>query len=494
MLIRCKHCKELTAREEKFCSHCGKDHSAPVDETDFAGKTREEVLEIIAERERTTEILALGRKLEMPEEKVSELVNSGVSLDDARFQMLKQAQEAMPPAIIPKADAADKFRAIASASLLVSAGLEHDEKTIREVRSAGHEVAPISLQALIRSCLGREGRVHPTNIMQFTSHDLASHAFRMASQGSSDLPAILADTANKSLARGFNEAPVTFKLWCGEDDTTVRDFKETSLVKMSNFSDIDDIPEGMAFKDGRFSDKKETVSVDTKGKKFSLTRQAIINDDLNSFTKIPFAMMSSVARRINKDVYDKLTSNSLTGPQMTEDSYYMFDASNHGNLVQTSGVPSVNTIGAAEAKLMMMKLPKPDLTSVQQYTNLTGKYLITGVNNRLTVQQVLSTGFDPAQSMAGVFNPYTGLIPVTDAYLQSLLTAADKANAWYLAADRNQIESVVVYYLAGSRTPTLRNQPSGIGEALGISWDIFMDWGIGVPDYRGIVYNDGVSA
>jgi ATP-dependent protease ClpP protease subunit len=512
-IMRCKHCGKEVATGMPFCGHCGKSLTdapaaapaaqvppvAPAAQVP-AGQTPSQIAAAAdkerneakaAERARVSEIVALSKKFNLPEDFQSSLINSEKTLDECRKEILDRVANAMPSAIIPTADQSDKFRDIASKSMAVAAGVEKRPEVIAEVRKQGSE-APGTIQGLIRICLKKQGRISDNRIHSLLPADLAQEAFHMASQGSSDLTAILADVANKSLLKGFVEAPVTFRTWCGEGE--VPDFKTANLVKMSNFSDIDDIPEGMAFKDGRFSDKKETVSVDTKGKKFSLTRQAVINDDLNAFARIPAAIMNSVARRINKDVYDKLTSNTLTGPRMTEDSYYMFDASNHVNLVQTSGVPSVSTIGTAEAKLMMMKLPKPDKTSVQQYTNAPARYLITGTNQRLTVMQLLNTPFDPAKTMAGVYNPYTGLMPVNDAYLQALLTAGSKANAWYLATDPNVIETFVVYYLAGNRTPTLRNQPSGIGEALGISWDIFMDWGIGVPDWRGMVYNDGASS
>jgi hypothetical protein len=274
----------------------------------------------------------------------------------------------------------------------------------------------------------------------------------------------------------------------------VPDFKAQKLIKMSNFGDIDDLPEGTPFKNKKLSDKYETVSVDTKGNIFNISRQAMVNDDLRAIVRVPQAMVQAIARRINKDVYDKLTANNLVGPVMNEDNVALFNSA-HSNLIPTSGVPSVSSLADAERKLMEMPLLKPEPDSVTQYANVQAKYLITGTANKLTVAQLLNTPFDNSKEIAGVNNPYAGgrIIPVFDAYLQALLTAAGKANAWYLAADPMQMEHFVVAFLQGQRTPMLRSEESRVGDAQGFTWEISFDWGIGVPEYRGIIYNDGVT-
>jgi hypothetical protein len=91
-----------------------------------------------------------------------------------------------------------------------------------------------------------------------------------------------------------------------------------------------------------------------------------------------------------------------------------------------------------------------------------------------------------------VANVYRGAIaPVFDAYLQAKLTAASKTYAWYLLAGPRVYRNWVVAYLSGNRTPTLRSEPSKVGEALGISYDIFFDYKFGFEDYRGCIENDG---
>lgn len=497
---KCPHCQKEIKEGDVFCCHCGRaiaattqpvQPTAPPATNDLtAAHKRERDEAVMAERNRVNDINAACKKHNMPENFTKELIESGEPYENCVVKILDKIGGDNPaqPTTDGKVtkDEAEKFRMHASNCLAVAAGIEKDQKVIDETKKG---VPVKSLHGLMARCLQRAG-VDPIGM---NPDALVRASIQMAGTGSSDLPAVLEDVANKSLQKGYNEAPVTWTAWMSTMEVT--DFKTSNLVSMSNFGDIDDLPEGMPFKDGKFSDKKETVSVDTKGKKFTITRNALINDDLGALTRIPRLMTGAVARRQNKDVYDLLTSNSLAGPTMNEDSNSLFDATNHLNVKATSGVPSVSSLAAADRLLMEMPLPKPEPNSTTQYLNATGKYLITGSANMLTTNQLLNTPYDNSKSITGVYNPYTAgqIVPVYDAYLQALLTAASKANAWYFATDPDVLETFVMAFLQGNRVPTLQGAASGVGDPLGFSWHIFLDWGIGVPDFRGIIYNDGAS-
>jgi hypothetical protein len=113
----------------------------------------------------------------------------------------------------------------------------------------------------------------------------------------------------------------------------------------------------------------------------------------------------------------------------------------------------------------------------------------------MTVMQLLGSANDPAATDGKlVYNPYQNVIrPIFDAYLQSKLTAASLTYAWYLFAGPSVFRNWIVAYLSGYRTPTLRSEPSRVGEALGMAYDIFFDYKFGFEDYRGVILNDGAS-
>lgn len=67
------------------------------------------------------------------------------------------------------------------------------------------------------------------------------------------------------------------------------------------------MPEGAEYKYITTSDRGEPIALATYGNIFSITRQAIINDDLNQLTVIPQAMGRAAARTVGNLVHLVLT-------------------------------------------------------------------------------------------------------------------------------------------------------------------------------------------
>lgn len=70
------------------------------------------------------------------------------------------------------------------------------------------------------------------------------------------------------------------------------------------------MPEGAEYKYITTSDRGEPIALATYGNIFSITRQAIINDDLNQLTVIPQAMGRAAARTVGNLVHLVLTGNT----------------------------------------------------------------------------------------------------------------------------------------------------------------------------------------
>ena len=74
-----------------------------------------------------------------------------------------------------------------------------------------------------------------------------------------------------------------------------------------------------------------------------------------------------------------------------------------------------------------------------------------------------------------------------------ILNSLAGANAcpWFMFADASSARGIQVDYLHGQETPTVRRMEApGV---LGFTWDIWLDWGISVRDFRGIAKNPGVA-
>ena len=163
---------------------------------------------------------------------------------------------------------------------------------------------------------------------------IAERAF----MATSDLPIILSNVANKSLRTAYEAAPRTFTTWARR--TTAPDFKTINRIFMSDAPKLEKVTENGEFKRGVVSEGQETYQLATVGKVIGLTRQAIVNDDMSAFTRIP-AMFATAAANYESDiVYAILTANAALA-----DGSALFHAANHANLTSTGTVIDITSLG-----------------------------------------------------------------------------------------------------------------------------------------------------
>jgi ATP-dependent protease ClpP protease subunit len=451
------------------------------------------------ERARVTDITAAGKMLNIKAEMVEKAISDGVSYADASKTFNKAVADGT--VVIPKSTSAnptdekDKFVALHTKSLMDVAGTLKDPKDIQDARTQG---GARGMLALARVSLERAG---VKGVAAMSNSSVAMSILNLVSQGTGDFANILADTINKSIAAGIVAAPTTYRQWTRSQ--SVADFKQFTQAAISNFSDLEIIAEGAAFKTGAFKDKKEVGNLSTLGKSYTISRQALINDDQSVFTRIPQLVGDSVERKINADLYTLLAITNIAGPLMTEDGYRLFDATStvgHGNYVAhgSGAAPSSTTIGAGRKAMMTRKMLAPDPLAAAQYTNIPPKFIIAGPSLEDTINQIVYTGFLIAASttvgQTGVYNPYGPggkyqLTPIIEPFLVNSDSGTDAG--WYLAANPASIDTAIRLTLNGNESPTLRSEPSRVGEALGISWDVYIDSGWMFGDWRGMYYNNG---
>jgi hypothetical protein len=308
------------------------------------------------------------------------------------------------------------------------------------------------------------------------------------------------DASNKVMGTSFDRVPTTWSAWC--DSGSAADFKDINIISKSQFSDWKKVLDGQPIPSGIFRDKYETGSIDTYGLTVSLPRKAIVNDDLGMLTDTLQQIGSGAALGIEDLVYQTLVGTALAGPSITETSRDMFNATD-GNLISSSGTVSVTNLGTARQTLRKLSTYGPNDKGVSRarYTGISARYLLTGVDNETSIDQVLGSVYDPSTSNdTQTVNPFgpngrNRLEPIYSEALQYYLTSAshgNKPNAWYLVADKSAgWVAMRVYFLNGQQRPVLRRKESTVGEPLGISMDGYLDYGVAVPEWRAAVCNDG---
>lgn len=264
----------------------------------------------------------------------------------------------------------------------------------------------------------------------------------------SDFDYILADALNKNLLAAYALAPRTWTAWVRRRSNP--DFKSIKLIRMSEAPDLAVIPEGGELTYGKIADTQETVTLAKYGRALVLTKEAIINDDLDAFARLPVIQGNAAARLEDDTVYAILTANAA----MAEDSVALFHTATHKNLATGAGAPSVTTLNTAFAAMAKQTAFAPT-GETGPVLNITPRFILAPVVLRGTVMQLLNSTADPAGTNAGVANIWqNGLTPVFDARLD-----ANSSTAWYLAADANAgIDTVVIVFLEGEEVPQFEEQ------------------------------------
>lgn len=405
-----------------------------------------------AERHRVTEIMAMCRKFDMEPD---EYIQKGMSVEQARAAIMeKMAATHKPTPVHIVEDEGDKFRAAAADGMAMRAGV-----TVTKPAAGAEEFRGKSMMRLAAECVSREQAKDTTRMGD-------EELLRAAMTGSGAFPGILSNVAHKSMAQAYQTAPTTFQNWTAIGSNT--DFKQATRYRLSEADDLVPMTETGEFEASEVTEGAATAAVATYGRTFSLTRKAIIDDDMGALSRIP-ALYGLAARRvINKLVYKTLTDNP------TIEGAKLFDAK-HGNVA--GGTISVESLGKAKAMMARQKNLKG-----KEALNVQPAFLIVPPELEVTAAQLISSVVDPTKANATP-NPFANrLTVVSDPEL------TDTA-AWYLAAAPGILPSIEVTYLNGREEPTMESHVSF--DTLGIKWRIYHDFGVNLLDYRGLLMSTG---
>jgi len=331
----------------------------------------------------------------------------------------------------------------------------------------------MTLCELGRESLSRSGIVAKSKDRVQLAGEFLRPTMAGGQHSTSDFLEALGATAGKSLLIGYEEVQETFPAWTSVG--SLSDFKITNRVDLNLFPALSEVPEGAEYNFASTSDRTSPIQLATYGQMFSITRQAIVNDDLSVFTKVPQKMGRAAKRTIGNLVYLQLTSNVVMG-----DGTALFHA-DHSNLAGSGAAPTVATVDAARAAMALQQDPDANATAL----NIRPAYFLVPVELEGSARALMTSEHDPAKTQK-VPNHVRGVAEViSDARLSS-----DSATAWYLAADPRQVETIEVAYLNGNQSPTLEQRDGWNVD--GVEFKVRLDAGVSTHDHRGLYKNAGV--
>jgi phage major head subunit gpT-like protein len=301
--------------------------------------------------------------------------------------------------------------------------------------------------------------------------DIAAEALNLRStHTTSDFPLILADVSGKTLRDAYTEAPATFAPLARQ--ITLPDFKSVKRNQLGEAPQLLKVIEGAEFTRGTVGEGKEEFALSTYGRVFAITRQAIVNDDMDAFSRLPMLFGRS-ARDLESDlVWAEITANANMG-----DGVALFHAT-HNNLAGAGAVISITTIGAGRTAMRKQKG-----VNAKQFVNSQAKYLVVPAALETVAEQFVSTNL--LANASGSVNPFAGRLQV----IAEPRLDANSLISWYMAADPSQIDLIEYAYLLGEDGPTLESR---VGfDVDGLEIKCRHDFAAKVIDYRGLYKNPG---
>lgn len=417
---------------------------------------------IIEERQRSTDIRVAVRSAGLDVAYADELINNGITVDAARADVLEKLAERTEKT--PVSSRADIITTVDETEMrreLMTEAILYRTNPRNKLSDGARQYAGLTMIDLARECLDVKGvKTRGLDRMQ-----IASRAF----EGTSDLTSILANTANKSLRQAYEAAPRTFTTWARQ--ASASDFKTISRTNMSDAPALEKVTENGEFKRGIVTDGKETYQLATVGKIIGLTRQAIINDDLSAFTRIPAMFATAAANYESDTVYGILTANAALS-----DSVALFHAT-HTNLTGTGTAISIDSLGVGRKLLRRQKTPQSVVM------NLAPRYLIVPAALESIAWQFTNPPIFPTAPTSA--NPFMGELQVV---VEGRLDD-NSATAWYMAADTSQIDTVEYCYLEGQSGVYIETRQGF--DVDGMEIKARLDFAAKAIDYRGLYKNVG---
>ena len=302
----------------------------------------------------------------------------------------------------------------------------------------------------------------------------------------SDFPFLLGNVAYKRLLKSFRGVTTKWDQYSLISD--VNDFKTNDRIILGEAPDLLEVVESAPFENGAMpKDDRYQIQASTKGRLWVLSRQAVINDDLNGFLTWADKYGRAANRTISKKVIQLIESNGLT-----YDGSALFAAA-HSNTVAgdlTADDAGITKLDSAFAKFRNQTDPRSgEKITVEPWA------LLVPPSKEMTAMRLTQMGdLRPISTSGGpTYNPFAGKLQVI---VEPLLTITSRC---YLIAKPSDLHAVEVAFLQGKREPDLLLKRAETVRLMGggedpygfefddMLWKVRHDWGAALGYYQGIV-------
>lgn len=268
----------------------------------------------------------------------------------------------------------------------------------------------------------------------------AYHELREA-HATTDFPKLLANTMNKALLEKFKGVNSPWRQYTLKSNLS--DFKKASRVVMAELGDLSLKVEGGPNRGVEQKENGYDIQLETRSATIDVTRETIINDDLNALLQTPQRFGRAAARTIAKRVV-----NRIEGDYTCYDGSRLFLAA-HSNSGATA--LSNDATGIAALSAAMTAIEKSTDPNSGEKMGFTPKYLLVCPDLEDVARRITDgANYIPVSTSGGtnVVGKVTRLTVLVEPFLNS-------TTAWYVLADPNDAPVIEIAFLDGKEEPDL---------------------------------------
>ncbi len=422
---------------------------------------------IIHERTRVKELRGLAKVAEVDDAFLERAIDEGMSVEQFRDAVLEKmvADQARSPTF-PHCETRGMQDAQETTRRLMANAILHRHGLAEKIEDGARQFREMTPVDLARELLRQRGE---------NAYGGSSSIIQRALHTNSDFPVILGDVARQTIMASYRKPKNTFQLIAHKN--VVTDLREVKVIDIGGAPDLKLVNEGGEYTSGTISEAGEGFTMAKYGRKFGVTEELLINDQLGGIMKAVAEWGRKAAKLEGDLVWAAIINNMLK----LKDGKPIFDAA-HNNVAATGTV--LNKDNLIKARLAFRQQKDID----GEPTDISPKYLFTGSALEIDAQTLIAAAHVPTTVTDAIPQAIKSMVPIYEPRLDKIQT-----NAWFLfAGEEDTLGRGLQYaYLAGHEAPSITER---IGfDVDGFEFKIKQYFGVGATDYRFAYKNPGVA-
>lgn len=314
------------------------------------------------------------------------------------------------------------------------------------------------------------------NEIELVKAGMSSSGVLMAGgmHSTSDFTYVTGELMNRQLRAAYTDRPGNWQEI--SSPRTATDFRTLYSSQFGGDLQMKQVNEHGEYEGTQLTDEGESFKVVRYGRLVLVTFEAIVNDDLGAFSRLPQQFARAARQRESAIAWGIITANSAMS-----DGNNLF-SSGHGNLAGSGAAISATTVGAGRTAMWQQRPLGADGDG-DEFINAEPNIIAVPPALELKVLQFLRETY-PAKD--GDVNPYKPTVrPLVSPYLGAAAGGSD--TAWYLFDD--SLPVLEHAYLQGYETPMVTSEDKANPKGVEIIAE--STFGATAVEFRGAYKNAG---